>query len=75
MTDRSGMTGFGFWREVPCGHPPDPVAIRVRDGLVCHCGWFIEEDGPLLQQCSKCGCHVAKHVPTDAELAAFRASP
>ena len=62
----------GFWREVPCGHPPDPVATLTPSGfLVCHCGWLVEPGGPLIQQCPGCGCHVAKHVPTDAELAAF----
>lgn len=62
----------GFWREVPCGHPPDPVAMRTEaDLLVCHCGWIVDEDGLLIQQCPNCGCHVAKHVPSAAELAAF----
>lgn len=34
-----------FWREVPCGHPPDPIAMFVvvervdHDSYwVCHCG-------------------------------------
>jgi hypothetical protein len=58
----------GYWREVPCGHPPDPVALYTADGhAVCHCGCGLDvEDGHkiegapgLVQQCGKCGCHVA----------------
>jgi hypothetical protein len=38
-----------FWREVPCGHPPAPVAALVTDcggctgtHWVCHCGSTLE---------------------------------
>ena len=56
-----------FWREVPCGHPTDPVAWAGPDGYVCHCGCLLdgkqgqhvpEAPGPVVL-CSKCGCHVA----------------
>ena len=56
-----------FWREVPCGHPTDPVAWAGPDGYVCHCGRLLdgkqgqhvpEAPGPVVL-CSKCGCHVA----------------
>ena len=59
-----------FWREVPCGHPPDPVAARVDHGWTCHCGGGLDPKdaisdgtvegapGPIVA-CGKCGCHVA----------------
>lgn len=40
-----------FWREVPCGHPPDPVAVLITDcggctgtHWVCHCGTTLDAD-------------------------------
>ncbi len=60
-----------YWREVPCGHPPDPIALRSSDGhAFCHCGWGLdvsralpgiesrEAPGPIVN-CDKCGCYVA----------------
>lgn len=57
-----------YWREAPCGHPPDPVAMYGRGGEpVCHCGCILDQQdgieveeapGPIVL-CSKCGCHVA----------------
>lgn len=63
-----------FWREVPCGHPPDPVAMWTDDGEpICHCGHGLKDasvaldpeaaaeagaPGPVVL-CSKCGCHPA----------------
>lgn len=60
-----------FWREVPCGHPQDPVAwVNADGGAFCHCGWGLNgEDalsdgveegapGPIVS-CSKCGCYPA----------------
>lgn len=61
-----------YWRELPCGHPPDPVAVRDGEGRpVCHCGWYLDQQkgvgvegapGPIVL-CSKCGCHVAVPAP------------
>lgn len=60
-----------FWREVPCGHPQDPVAALSADGTraVCHCGCSLDRAQALSEQppeapgpivpCSKCGCYVA----------------
>lgn len=54
-----------FWREVPCGHPPNPVACRTESVLVCHCGQFLDfNHGRWLRQrlvasCDNCGCLVA----------------
>lgn len=59
-----------YWREVPCGHPPDPVAIRNAQGTaVCHCGRglaLVGDSGLNIEgapgevfHCDKCGCHVA----------------
>jgi hypothetical protein len=56
-----------FWREVPCGHPPDPVAWVNPDGsAICHCGWqlargeaHIRFDDSQIVSCGKCGCYVA----------------
>lgn len=60
-----------FWRETPCGHPPDPVAWVGDDQLpICHCGCFLDgsplPDGmvdlpPEIEfviPCGKCGCAV-----------------
>jgi len=58
-----------FWREVPCGHPSDPVAMWTLDGHpVCHCGCIVDRaNGPILETpeapgpiyaCQKCGCAV-----------------
>jgi hypothetical protein len=57
-----------YWREVPCGHPPDPVAVVTEDGAICHCGWLLDQritsfdvpgaPGPV-RTCERCGCHVA----------------
>lgn len=58
-----------YWREVPCGHPNDPVAMRAADGRpVCHCGNGLdieraidapyEAPGPVVH-CDKCGCYIA----------------
>jgi hypothetical protein len=59
-----------YWREVPCGHPPDPVAMFGAHGEpVCHCGCILdgeatspevvpEAPGPIVY-CQSCGCHVA----------------
>ena len=63
----------GYWRDIPCGHPPDPIAALDFDGHpVCHCGWRLNpEDGHSVEsapgrivQCSGCGCHVA--VPDES---------
>lgn len=67
-----------WWRNVPCGHPSDPVAWRMPDGhFVCHCGCLLNPDhafdepaeapGPIVP-CSKCGCYVA--LPRDEEVPA-----
>lgn len=59
----------GFWRALPCGHPPDPVAVWFDGEPVCHCGDRLRLDealpikppeapGPIVP-CGKCGCHVA----------------
>jgi hypothetical protein len=64
-----------FWREVPCGHPPDPIAMRVETcggctgaHWVCHCGWGLDpaeavghppEAPGPIVPCAKCGCFVA----------------
>jgi len=58
-----------FWHEVPCGHPPDPVAWMGEDGAACHCGRLLNGDPTLpgpdtrpdiqaLVACQKCGCYV-----------------
>lgn len=62
-----------FWREVPCGHPQDPIAAVAPDGhLVCHCGWglddalpFDEIEGRKIVACGKCGCYPA--LPNEAD--------
>lgn len=63
-----------FWREVPCGHPPDPVAWNSPNGPVCHCGTDLdpaqgidipEAPGPVVL-CQNCGCHVACPAPPDS---------
>ncbi len=60
-----------FWREVPCGHPPDPVAWHNGAGHVCHCGNGLDDakgiavaaaPGPVVL-CQKCGCNVACPEP------------
>lgn len=76
-SERVGGDGIplSFWREVPCGHPPEPVAMRTPGARwVCHCGWLLEPEraisdgiddgapGPLVP-CAKCGCYVA--IPTE----------
>lgn len=64
-----------FWREIPCGHPDDPVAAMVNCAgcsgghWVCHCGWQLDVSEALSERppeapgpivpCSKCGCYVA----------------
>lgn len=61
----------GFWREVPCGHPPDPIAARMPDGhLACHCGWGLDDVQPITRvdpldivPCDKCGCYVGVPIP------------
>lgn len=62
-----------YWREVPCGHPLDPVALRNKEGdAVCHCGRGLDgveslpdtpfgAPGPIVP-CEKCGCYVAVPV-------------
>lgn len=73
-TQTAGEPHMGFWRPVPCGHPPNPIAARAKGGnLVCHCGTFVNEAPPLIELCRTCGCHVAKHVPTREELEAMGA--
>lgn len=67
-----------YWREVPCGHPADPVAMYSGQGdPVCHCGRILdladrmaelppEAPGPIVY-CQQCGCYVAippKPAPT-----------
>jgi hypothetical protein len=57
-----------FWREVPCGHPPEPMAWIGADGPFCHCGGGLDESRALplpadarvaaLIPCDKCGCVV-----------------
>lgn len=66
-----------YWREVPCGHPPDPVAMYNPEGHpVCHCGRGLDSSaalpdtpfgapGPIVS-CDKCGCYVA--VPPAAPV-------
>lgn len=64
-----------WWREVPCGHPPDPLAWDNNgERFSCHCGSSLdvrraipvpEAPGPVVP-CDGCGCHVAcvtGHVP------------
>lgn len=66
-----GLPPHDWWRNVPCGHPPDPIAWQLPDGYyVCHCGCTLDPEhaiddgvdadapGPIVP-CSKCGCHVA----------------
>lgn len=66
-----------YWRKVPCGHPPDPVAMYGDEGKpVCHCGVFLdpaatgafpvpsEAPGPIVP-CPNCGCYVAIPPATD----------
>lgn len=58
-----------YWREVPCGHPAEPVAMyNAERWPVCHCGQLLDTAGLLpappeapgpLSHCQKCGCHVA----------------
>jgi hypothetical protein len=64
-----------FWREIPCGHPPDPVAAFASCAgcsaghWVCHCGWQLNVAEALPERlpeapgpivlCGKCGCYVA----------------
>lgn len=57
-----------FWRTLPCGHPPDPVAVRINGEFVCHCGQALDPDrhGMIVDgapgrvvQCATCGCHPA----------------
>lgn len=59
-----------WWRELPCGHPPDPVAWLVWGGWTCHCGRLLDPmdafpmdgaPGPVVG-CDRCGCHVALPV-------------
>jgi hypothetical protein len=59
-----------YWTGTPCGHPPDPVALRNTEGdPMCHCGWGLGRvadlgrevegaPGPVVP-CGKCGCYVA----------------
>jgi hypothetical protein len=58
-----------FWREVPCGHPRDPMAWQNPEGMFfCHCGLILSLaealdcdmiDAPIpVVPCTKCGCHV-----------------
>jgi len=64
-----------YWRDVPCGHPADPVAMWSDDGrAVCHCGWKLDPEdgveiggapGPVVN-CSRCGCHVAVQSRAEA---------
>lgn len=61
---------LSWWRNMPCGHPPEPVAWWiVPDGPTCHCGRILDstagyEDpasgapGPLVR-CGECDCRVA----------------
>jgi hypothetical protein len=64
-----------YWRRVPCGHPPDPVAMYGDEGRpVCHCGVLLdpaatgdfpvpsEAPGPIVP-CQACGCYVAIPPP------------
>jgi hypothetical protein len=59
----------GFWREVPCGHPKNPVAAIGPDGPVCHCGLILNPKNSMdlldpvdgiseIVPCSQCGCGV-----------------
>jgi hypothetical protein len=65
--ERASEIPRSYWREVPCGHPPDPV--RNPEGVpICHCGWGLDDaracepvpeaPGPIVN-CDKCGCYVA----------------
>lgn len=61
-----------FWREVPCGHPADPIAwVNGEGSASCHCGWILDAvpvldviDGMRIVPCDKCGCFVG--LPKDA---------
>lgn len=78
--DRTGSTATtvpaDFWREVPCGHPADPVAWVGPDGPVCHCGRMLSAEPTIdhtddlrhwpIVPCAKCGCYVAVPDKTDA---------
>lgn len=68
---RDGLPPRDWWRNVPCGHPPDPIAWLLPNGIyTCHCGHGLEATdaiseggeegapGPIVP-CSKCGCYVA----------------
>ncbi len=60
-----------YWRDIPCGHPPDPVAMYGSEGHpVCHCGCILDpadsaglpqppEAPGAIVNCQKCGCYVA----------------
>jgi hypothetical protein len=70
-----------YWTGVPCGHPPDPVALWVWTGHshlscpVCHCGWALTLQNALpdrpegasgpIVPCVQCGCYVA--VPDEEQ--------
>lgn len=50
---------------VPCGHPPEPQALRIDGYYVCHCGQVLEPEsaqphsfGRAFAWCSRCDCHV-----------------
>jgi hypothetical protein len=58
-----------WWRPVPCGHPPDPVAWLCEGGWACHCGKSLDParksmviDAYDIVQCGGCGCAVG--IPT-----------
>ena len=63
-----------YWRSVPCGHAPDPVAMRDLLGRpICHCGVLLDAvagvhiegaPGPV-HHCPRCDCYVAVPEPSD----------
>lgn len=74
---QSRSRAAGFWREVPCGHPPDPVAIWSDGHLACHCGRILDDETPITRvdpydivSCQKCGCHVGVPIERPKELPA-----
>jgi hypothetical protein len=67
-----GLPPDDWWRGVPCGHPPDPVAWIIEGKPTCHCGWYIGDAAPCgshvdgtIVPCQQCGCHVLIRTQND----------
>jgi hypothetical protein len=79
-----------FWRKMPCGHPPDPLAALTADGhWICHCGWVLDPEDAVssghaegapgrIVPCGRCGCYPAldeSEAPASGASAPLAAQP